>query len=204
MCSGTVISSRNVLTTATCVNNLSPADVTVAAGTITYYSGGFSYQVTNILVHPSFTAGIYDSNLAILTVDKAFDSILGLIKPIPLADALPPTNAYVIASAYGATNTNLDLPEYLQKVYLLVYSRTQCQSYKSNRVTASMFCVGDPNGRKDLCPEDQGAPAVYNGQLFGVYSWGCSCGLAAPNPSSPVFNSIPSFKNWIQSNIIEP
>lgn len=204
MCSGTVISSRNVLATATCVDTLSPTDVEVVAGTNMYCNGGFSHLVINILFHPNFTVSTHESNLAILTVHKAFDSTLGLIKPIPLADALPPTNAYVIASAYGVTNKHLDLPEFLQKVNLLVYSRTQCKSYKRNRVTASMFCVGDPNGKKDLCPEDQAAPAVYNSELVGIYSFGCSCGHSASNLTSPVFNSIPSFKNWIQSNIITP
>lgn len=65
-----------------------------------------------------------------------------------------------------------------------------------------MFCAGDVKGEKDLCPGDQGAPAVFENKLVGIYSWGCSCGLAAPKPSSPVFDSIPFFHDWIRSNII--
>lgn len=206
MCSGAILSSRNVLTTATCVQNLLPADVQVYVGSNKYYSGGSTFNVANILRHPNFSSSSFESNLAILRVATSF--VFGsTVQPIPLASVAPPNNGLVIATAYGAINTNYDYPDTLQKGALLVFPRVDCQKYKS-RMTPSMFCAGDPTGNRDFCASDQGAPLAYQQQLVGIYSWGCSCGVTStlnpPTPSSPVFNSIPFFRSWIQSNIITP
>lgn len=199
MCSGAIVSPWNVLTTSTCINNISPPDIRVYVGSVKYYADGYTSYVQYYLQHPNFNSANYDYNIAILRVVSPFD--LNIVQPIPLASVEPATNTVVIASAYGAINSNLDLPDVLQKASLAKYSFTVCQQRKNNKLTASMFCAGDPNGKRDTCAADQGAPAVYQDQLVGIYSWGASCGLAASNPSSPVFTSIPFLKSWILSNI---
>lgn len=190
------------MTTATCINFLLPADVQVYVGSNTYYTNGFTFNVANIVMHPNFNPSSYDSNIAVLTLETPIPSSLTTVQPIPLAVVAPPTDSFVTVTAYGAVNPNLDLANVLQKVNLQAFSKARCQTIKNNKLTASMFCAGDVNGKKDLCPGDQGAPVVYENKLVGIYSWGCSCGLAYPNPSSPVFNSIPFFRNWIQSKSI--
>lgn len=204
MCSGAIVSSKNVLTTASCVIFLSPSDVEVHVGSNKYYDGGFLLTVANIVMHPSFNPITYDYNIAVLTVATPFDYSTGTVQPIALSTAVPLTNTFLTVTAFGSINPSLILPDVLQKASLLQYSTADCQRYKSGRITATMFCIGDISGNKDLCPSDQGAPAVYQNSLVGIYNWGCSCGLAKPNPSSPVFTSIPYLRNWIQSNMVTP
>ncbi len=156
MCSGAIVSSRNVLTTASCINNLSPEDVQVYVGSVSYYSGGYIFNVENIEKHPSFSPSSFNNNIAILTVATPFDFSIGTVQPIPLAITSPPFNSFVITTAYGAVDPSYTLPDVLQKASLQVYPLAICQMYKNNRITLSMFCAGDPKGNRDLCPGDQG------------------------------------------------
>ncbi|TRV71236.1 serine protease [Streptomyces sp. 130] len=200
MCSGALIDSRHVVTTATCINYLEPGDVEVYVGSNKYYADGLTKAVSKIDTPQSLNLETYEANIAVLTLEPALtpeEMSKFTINPVPRATTLPSVNELATVTGYGATDSKLTLPDVMQRAQLRVYSRTLCNQLKHNKLTATMFCAGDPTGVKDLCPADQGAPLVYDGKLVGIYSWGCSCGLAAPNPSSPVFTSIPSFRAWI-------
>lgn len=204
MCSGVLVTTKNVVTTASCINTLLPQDVIVQAGSAQYFVGGYQSGVSAIVQHNQYNPSNYDYNVAVLTLTTPYSTIIMStynIITIPIATAMIPTNSYAFVTAYGAIDALLTLPDYLQKASLLVYPTATCQAYKKNRITASQFCVGDPAGKKDLCPGDQGAPMVYNNAVNGIYNWGCSCGLAAPNPSSPVFTNLVFLRSWIQKII---
>ncbi|XP_037047660.1 trypsin alpha-3-like [Bradysia coprophila] len=196
MCSGAVVSSKSVVTTATCVNMLSPEDVELYVGSNMYYSGGFTHSVAVIATHPNFNPTTYHNNIAVLTSATQFENV---VVPISLATTPPFTGTTLFATAFGAVDPDLTLPDTLQRAGLVAFGFANCQTLKSNRLTTSMFCAGDLSGHKDLCSGDEGAPLVYQNKLYGIYSWGCSCGLAAT--SSPVFNLISYFGTWIQSAI---
>ncbi|KAG4078497.1 hypothetical protein HA402_009209 [Bradysia odoriphaga] len=198
MCSGAVVSSRSVVTTATCVKNLSPEDIKLYVGSNKYYSGGFTHAVADITTHPNFNPNTYDNNIAVLTSATEFENV---VVPIPIATTQPVDGTSLLATGFGAVDADLTLPDTLQRADLVAFGLTKCQALKQNKLTGSMFCAGNPNGLKDLCPADQGAPLVYQNKLYGIYSWGCSCGLAAPNSNSPVFTSIVNLGSWIQSTI---
>ncbi|WP_329191736.1 MULTISPECIES: serine protease [unclassified Streptomyces] len=198
MCEGALVDLKHVVTTATCVSALAPSDVNVRVGSNKYYDGGLSEAVTVITVHPAFDKSTYDSNIAVLTLARTLPAGTS-IKPIPLAENDPPGGSLGVVTSFGATNTENALPDLLQQAPLTTLSATQCQNFKGGRVTIRMMCAGDQTGVKDLCPADQGTPLAYQGRLVGIYSWGGSCGLAAPNSSSPVFNRISTFATWINS-----
>lgn len=206
MCTGVIVSTKAVLTTATCVNFLMPEDVDIYAGSTQYYENGLYKSVKRIVMHPAFDKSTYNANLAILGLADPFTpdemSTYG-ITVIPLATAPAPQNTYGAVTSYGAIDPSLQLPDNMQKAFLLVHTKATCDKYKPGKITSSMFCAGDMSGKKDLCPGDQGAPFVYGGKLAGIYNWGCSCGLAAPNPSTPVFNNIPLFVTYINLIIAE-
>ncbi|KAJ6641521.1 Protein RCC2 like, partial [Pseudolycoriella hygida] len=119
MCNGAIVSSRNVLTTASCINQLTPEDVEVYAGSTQYYSGGVSYAVSNIRKHPSFRLLTYE------------------------ASALAPTNTFIIGTGYGIVGANYILPDYLIKASLQQFDRSTCVQYYGSRLLSSMFCAGD-------------------------------------------------------------
>ncbi|MFD3608270.1 serine protease [Streptomyces atroolivaceus] len=205
MCAGALIDTRHVVTTATCVRYLEPSDVEVYIGSNKYYADGITKEVTGLDEHPTFDPSTYDNNIAVLTLDSPLtpaEISTYAIKTIPRAAAgssLPAAGSYSDVTAYGATDPNLTLPDLMQHAQLRHYTPAQCQTYKKNKLTDSMFCAGDPAGNRDLCPGDQGAPLVQAGKLVGISSWGFSCGLAAPNPSSPVFTRISSVNKWINN-----
>jgi secreted trypsin-like serine protease len=204
MCAGALVDLRHVVTTATCVDFLNPEDVSVHAGSSKYYEGGVEKSVTAIDIHPNYNkTNNYDSNIAVLTLSGALPRSKSLAPiPLPAADSTDPAaGAQGVVTAFGAVDEDLTLPDQMQKIHLVLYGHTACQNYKYGRFTSTMLCAGDPQGVKDLCPADQGAPLAVNGKLIGIYSWGSSCGLANPNPSSPVFNRIRNFTKWINTVI---
>ncbi|MFF4325763.1 S1 family serine peptidase [Streptomyces sp. NPDC001591] len=198
MCEGALVDFRHVVTTATCVNSLAPSDVDVRVGSDQYYDGGLYGHVTKNAVHPAFDKSTYGSNIAVLSLADSLPAGPS-IKPIPLAESDPAVGSAGVVTSFGATNAQNDLPDFLQQATLTTFSATQCQNFKGGKVTSRMLCAGDPRGVKDTCPADQGAPLAYQGRLVGIYSWGASCGLAAPNASSPVFNRISTFTTWINT-----
>ncbi len=207
MCAGALIDTRHVVTTTTCVNRLTPPDVEVYVGSNKYYAGGIMKKVEDIHFHPKYNSSTYDYNIVVLTLDPPLtpeEISTYAIKTIPRAAAgssLPPAGSLSDVTAYGATDSSLTLPDVMQHTQLSHYTPAQCQTYKNNRLTGSMFCAGGRAGARDFCPADEGAPLVHAGKLIGLYSWGGSCGLAAPNPSSPVFTRISSVNAWINTVI---
>lgn len=197
------MSRRVLLTTAFCVVHLKPADVQVYLGFNAHNkSNQTSRSVSDIVIHPNYNSNTYDNNLAILILEKkltATDLAASTIQPIPLCAKAPPVSHYIIVSAYGE-DKNYEYPVTLQKTSLQLYGTKVCQQYKNNKLTNSMFCAGDPAGKRDLCPEDQGSPGVHvlGKCLYGIYNWGCSCGLAAPDsPSSPVFTNLVYLRSFV-------
>lgn len=57
-----------------------------------------------------------------------------------------------------------------------------------------MICLGFLEGGKDSCKGDGGGPAVCNGALQGIVSWGYKCG-ERNQPS--VYTKVCEFRDWI-------
>lgn len=200
-CSGVIVSEWNVLTTAACVNYLLPEDVKVYVGSNKLKKNGFTFSVANILIHPDYSRQTNDCNIAILTLSEPFDYSVDTVDFIPIAAEMPSVGSNGVTSGFGAIDPNLQYPETLQAAVLRIYSQNQCERLKNIRLKPSMFCAGDTAGKRDLCPDDQGAPIQHQGELIGISSFGYSCGLAAPNPSTPVFTSVVYLSDWILQNI---
>lgn len=102
MCSGAIVSSKSVLTTATCINNLQPEEVEVAVGSNKYYAAIYTYGVVIITKHPNFVSSTYNNDIAVLTLTYQITTYYN-VAPTALATTLPSVNTVLIASAFGTT-----------------------------------------------------------------------------------------------------
>jgi secreted trypsin-like serine protease len=80
----------------------------------------------------------------------------------------------------GYTKEGGPTSEVLNQVDVMAYSDSQCEaSYGSSIIPEAMLCAGWPNGQKDSCSGDSGAP-LFNSQRqqVGLTSFGSGCARA--------------------------
>ncbi|MFE7801215.1 serine protease [Nocardia sp. NPDC057440] len=204
MCGGALVDLEHVVTSAACVDGLFPSQVTVHAGSNRYYTGGVTAKVATISVHPNYNKHTYDSDIAVLTLSSALTAGPSIAPiPIPAADSgYPAADTLGVITGFGAVDSAYTLSDYLQQAHIVTYSLPACLTMKPE-LTSNMMCAGDPESVKDACPDDSGSPLAVEGVLVGVYSLGSSCGLDAPNPSSPLFTRVSNFTTWITTRIAD-
>ncbi|XP_043935330.1 trypsin-like [Protopterus annectens] len=90
-------------------------------------------------------------------------------------------------------------PSRFQCLDIPVLSDASCRSAYPGQITANMICLGFLEGGKDSCQDDSGGPAVCNGQLQNIMSWGDKC----PQNNNPgVYTKVCNYTAWVQNIII--
>ncbi|KAM7344006.1 trypsin eta-like [Cochliomyia hominivorax] len=200
-CSGTIYSSKIILTTATCVIGLDANRLHVKAGsTYRSQSDGFLYLVEKYIIHPDYNIWFMDNDLALLVLAfELTESVPKEVAPIAISSSLPPVNSEATIAGWGVTDTqkNNEFSEILQKAYVNIIAEVDCKkSYGENRLTPAMLCaVGKES---DACLGDAGGALVYHDNAVGLISWGNSCG----NSNFPgVYTNLVYFKKWIENEV---
>ncbi|XP_065369161.1 trypsin eta-like [Calliphora vicina] len=200
-CSGTIYSSKVILTTATCVIGLDLNRLHVKAGS-TYRSqnDGFLYLVEKYIIHPEYNIWFTDNDLALLVL--AFDltsSFPKEIDPIALLSNVPPVNSLATIAGWGITDAsaNSKFSEILQIAHVNVVDILDCKrSYGENRISPAMLCAtGDDS---DACLGDAGGALVYEDKALGLISWGNGC---ANSDFPGVYTNLVYFKEWIENEV---
>ena len=119
---------------------------------------------------------------------------------IPLASRPPLTGSTINVTGWGA-NSQLNtakLPLFLQQATnLVLLSQVECfdrwGSYDT--ITERMICAFSSS--QSTCNGDSGGPAVQNGVLVGVVSWGSSWCLHPTHPN--VYANVSNLREWILS-----
>ncbi|MEP6605517.1 MAG: serine protease [Nitrosospira sp.] len=205
-CSGALVTSHWVVTSARCVANRQAAELTVLTGTDSLNFGGQNKKVLSIIVHASYNPRTFENDLALLYLDTPTVNSQNTRPQFPsvefeqqLIDGHEKIKIAGWGNTYDFGVKSLDLRE--AEAPLVPSQLCTAPDSQGPLVKATMLCAGYEDERTNACDGDSGGPATvrnYGSEyLIGVMSWG-ECG--APKKYG-VFTRIAPYVGWIRANL---
>ena len=205
-CSGALVTSHWVVTSARCVANRQAAELTVLTGTDSLNFGGQGKKVISIVVHAAYDPRTFENDLALLYLDTPTVNAHNARPQFPsveLEQQLIDDHERIKVAGWGNTYAFGVKSVDLRESEAPLVSRQLCTAADSHgpSVKATMLCAGYEDDRTDACDGDSGGPATirnYGSEyLMGVMSWG-DCG--SPKKYG-VFTRIAPYVGWIKANL---
>ena len=203
-CSGTIYNSEWIITSAHCVDKLSPYEIQITLGTHDLNDESIKRNAKAFRVHSDYISPEGGADIALI---QLFDPLTftASVKAITLvgldADL---NNASFTITGWGKTsNDDGSKSATLRYVEQVPFVRNvKCNSPLSydSLVKPDMICAGFSDGGRDTCQADSGGPLLYfdsdTPSLAGVTSWGSrECGLPR---KYGVYASIKHYREWIE------
>jgi secreted trypsin-like serine protease len=198
-CTGTVISSTQVLTAGHCDTDLPFGTTFVILGrdTLSDTSSGYVGRVQSTWTDQNFnlaalnnvngTVNVPTDDVAVLTLEAPVPSAYTPVTLTAQGDSTPytaGTSATIVG--YGETTAeNSNTVGTLYQATVQIQSDTTCagamgtaEGYNPGYEAASMTCAGNPPSfGVDSCNGDSGGPLLVSGDEAGITDWGsASCG----------------------------
>ncbi|XP_001865142.2 trypsin alpha-3 [Culex quinquefasciatus] len=183
LCNGVLISSRDVLTAASCVSNVrNESDLVVVAGTIgnsVTAPGAIPLSVSKLwstTSNPSRTGDIalLRLNATLITGGAPWISV------VELGTRAPTVNQSCSLCGWGSGTISGPPALILQTININVQSNTSPNCTRAaggTALPANAICAGDPlQAGRGACTHDVGAPLMCNGALHGVLTVTGGCG----------------------------
>ncbi|MGW2382845.1 S1 family peptidase [Streptomyces sp. NPDC001658] len=180
-CGGSLLERDVVMTAAHCVEDTKPEDIETAVGrtVLSRTDQGQLRNVTDIVVHPRYTAGQFAYDVAFLTLDKPVRDIAPVHLPTAGTDALLRPGALATVIGWGNTDTEItSYPDRLRAVDVPILSHVECSATYPEYDREVNVCAGVEG--KDSCQGDSGGPMVrkIQGRVYQIgitsYGWGCA------------------------------
>ena len=174
-CRGSIIGDSWVLTAAHCVG--SGVNYIYAGNSAPYASGGESYSVSQVIVHPNYGSGTsYSHDFALVKINGQFNfsnpniGKIDLITPAEVLAGSENPGVTTTITGWGSLSSGGAMASTLQMVETpLVSNDVACGAstdsngnsgdYSCSSLDESMVCTGDLiNGGEDACQGDSGGP----------------------------------------------
>ncbi|XP_046973607.1 complement factor I-like [Vanessa cardui] len=178
-CAGALLNPRLVITTANCVwKARSVSRMRIRAGTRHMARGGQVAKIQEVVKHPGWNMRSQpDHDVALLLLDrniKFSDKVHGVDLP---NRAMWPAFEDVWVTSWGSDRRDgifQTVAVSLQVYHAILIDHDKCNNITQRfgvAVTRNFICVAQ-TGRRAPCTRDTGAPAVSDGILWGLASWG--------------------------------
>ena len=132
-----------------------------------------------MVLHPQNQAGTYIYDFMMFRIESV-EGYEGKLMQANGNSASPVAGEMLRVIGMGYTQEGGPTSEVLNYVDVLAYSDSDCiASYGSSVLPEAMLCAGWPQGGKDSCNGDSGAPLFNSaGQQVGLTSFGSGCARA--------------------------
>lgn len=195
-CGGTLVKPNFVVTAAHCVQGVPPGRLTVVAGASRLTDAGVRSKVYKVMTPNAFSRSTMNVDVAVL---KLSTPLTGQnVKTIGLCSKSWSAGASLKVSGWGLTAENSNsVSQQVRTVNVNAIAKDTCATrYRGvSSLTASMTCASVP-GLKDACLGDSGGPAILNGELCGIVSWGVGC---ARNAYPGVYTNVVNVRQFINN-----
>lgn len=216
-CGGFLRDAYTVVTAGHCLDGHSATSVSVLLGGTDRTRLPQQPGVRAVLRYPGYNPETLAGDVGLIKLATPVVESNG-VRFVPLAASVPAPGTKMTVSGWGQTSsTSTQLPRQLQLLQESADTTAGCtgeygglnlnlggdEGGPLNGLTpvldpASMLC-GKPAGPgQGLCRGDAGDPAVVNGAVVGIASWGATgCG----NGTDEVYSSVAHYWTWLSQNI---
>jgi len=201
-CGGSIVTSRCVVTAASCCEGIGAANLLVRAGdqersVVEQFQ--VDRNVSKVVSHEDHDGWAADSDICLLEVSSPFE-LNDYVSTIELPPSMyeDPAGLVCTVLGWGATEEGGQKPNDLSKVDVPIVSDKRCNESYGVLMEEDMICAGIEFGGKGFCWGDAGGPLICDGHLSGVVSWGMGCA----QPATPqIYTQVSHFRDWLDTKM---
>ncbi|KAJ8682685.1 hypothetical protein QAD02_018477 [Eretmocerus hayati] len=206
-CGATIISTKFVVTAASCIPPTGLQNLTLRGCTNTRNRSGRTYRIKEIIIHPDYTITKFGqpiNDIALILIKGRF-GWRKKCKPIPF-DPNYDIGKGSVSVVVGMGEIENGSRSDLLAVELPLVDESDCNEvYKDfGGIADDQMCAGFFSSKgKGPCHGDEGGPLVYDDQLVGVYAkqFNKTCG---DRYHPDVFTNVTHHHKWISKTIRVP